>query len=150
MTLSAVVLYFYFLTVWKVVSKALFTDGFLNLCGILVFTAQEGLVPCAVKSWEVMVPTRFSFSDPSLLHLLHLFIRVLPGGRGKGGSLCCMRDWKVGSVSFFFCPVCFLFRKSEAGCILVDSLFEDRSFPGSQLPRKQILIKNQSDKKNYS
>lgn len=64
---------------------------------------------------------------------------------GEGGCFVLYERLKGWFCIFFFCPVCFLFHKSEAGCILVDSLFEDRSFPGSQLPRKQILIKNQSD-----
>lgn len=119
------------------------------MCGILVFMAQEGLVPCAVKTWKVMGPTHFSFSDPSLLHLLRLFRCVLQGGRGKGGSFFVpyerLKGWFcIFFFLFFFCPVCFLFHKFESECIAVDALFEDRSFPGSQLQRKQILIKNRS------
>lgn len=46
--------------------------------------AQEGLVLCAGESWKVMVPTRFSFSGPTLLHLLCLYVSCkVGGGRGE-------------------------------------------------------------------
>uniref|UniRef100_A0A803Y2H8 RRM domain-containing protein n=1 Tax=Meleagris gallopavo TaxID=9103 RepID=A0A803Y2H8_MELGA len=60
------------------VSKALFTDGFLNLCAILVLRAQEGCCPVLPTDGGPAHALSFQPSPPQCLS------GVLPGGRGRG------------------------------------------------------------------
>lgn len=50
-----------------------------------------------------------------------------------------MRDWRVERLIFFFFPVLFAFYfiNLSLDAFLFDSLFQKRSIPGHQLPRKK-------------
>lgn len=91
----------------KVVSKALFTDGFLNLCSIRVLTARKGEFPVLQEQPGRVRPQPSSVSQIPALSTSFIFICVFKVG-GEGGFFMLYQRLK-GWVCIFFFLSCLLF-----------------------------------------